>query len=358
MVNEMGQVAARFLEQSSVDRFYEFSLLGMLASGYLAVAGSGALDLPTLVLGGAALLLRLAMLARWVRLPIRESWVTIATVLYLCFYGLDVFFISREFLAATIHLVFFVAIVKLLTAATRRDYLFLQVIAFLELLAASVLSISPTFFIFLISFLIFSVATFSSNEIRHAAQKRGMVARPSRGFSRRLAIITGFTAVGIITITAAMFFVLPRTARAALERFLPGSGHTSGFASEVLLGQTGDIRRSGRIALHVRFGEGVRADGLKWRGAALGEFDGLKWYNTPHGNSLRRLNSGLLKLAGDDQLRRRGLRINYEVVIPRSDDETLFIAGLPEYLRAAMPFVVETPGGDLRLPFPESDGVR
>ena len=31
-----------------VDKFFELSLLGLLASGFLAVAGSGYLDLPTM----------------------------------------------------------------------------------------------------------------------------------------------------------------------------------------------------------------------------------------------------------------------------------------------------------------------
>ena len=39
---------------SAVDRFFEFSLLGLLASGYLAVAGSGYLDLPTLTITAAS----------------------------------------------------------------------------------------------------------------------------------------------------------------------------------------------------------------------------------------------------------------------------------------------------------------
>ena len=38
-----------------VDRFFELSLLGLLASGFLAVAGSGYLDLPTIVLTTAVM---------------------------------------------------------------------------------------------------------------------------------------------------------------------------------------------------------------------------------------------------------------------------------------------------------------
>src|ERR1039458_6008862 len=42
----------------SVERFFQFSLLGLVASGYLAVAGSGYLDTPAIALTTAGLLLR------------------------------------------------------------------------------------------------------------------------------------------------------------------------------------------------------------------------------------------------------------------------------------------------------------
>ena len=46
-----------------MERLFQFSILGLVTSGYLAVAVSGLLDLPTLVLTGFALLLRGAMVS-------------------------------------------------------------------------------------------------------------------------------------------------------------------------------------------------------------------------------------------------------------------------------------------------------
>ena len=48
---------------SPVDRFYDYSLLGLLASGYLAVLGSGYLDAPTAVATAVALTLRGVLIA-------------------------------------------------------------------------------------------------------------------------------------------------------------------------------------------------------------------------------------------------------------------------------------------------------
>ena len=42
----------------NVDRLFEFSVLGMVTCGYFAVAGSGYLDIPTILLTAVALVLR------------------------------------------------------------------------------------------------------------------------------------------------------------------------------------------------------------------------------------------------------------------------------------------------------------
>ena len=41
-----------------------------------------------------------------------------------------------------------------------------------------------------------------------------------------------------------MFFVLPRTARAALERFVPQRYHLPGFSNGITLGQIGEIKKN------------------------------------------------------------------------------------------------------------------
>ena len=61
-----------------VERFFQFSLLGLVASGYLAVAGSAYLDVPTIVLTGGGILLRALMLAGLVRLNLTTRAATIA----------------------------------------------------------------------------------------------------------------------------------------------------------------------------------------------------------------------------------------------------------------------------------------
>ena len=66
----------------SVERFFQFSLLGLVASGYLAVAGSGYLDTPTILLTGAGLVLRGLLIRGLVRLDLSDRTVTLITLGY------------------------------------------------------------------------------------------------------------------------------------------------------------------------------------------------------------------------------------------------------------------------------------
>ena len=94
-----------------VERFFQFSVLGLVTSGYLAVASSGYLDAPTLVLAGAGLLFRGLVLCGLVRIAIPERVSTFATLFYSAFFVADCFLISKAVLPATVHLVFFIAVV-------------------------------------------------------------------------------------------------------------------------------------------------------------------------------------------------------------------------------------------------------
>jgi protein-glutamine gamma-glutamyltransferase len=320
---------------SPVERFFEFSLLGLLASGFLAVVGSGFLDMPTMLVTAAALILRALIVAGLVRFSLPGGVVTAVTLAYVGFYPIDYFFISGpSFFPPAVHLVFFVAVVKILTAHTNRDYILLKVIAFLELLAACVLSERVNFFVFLLFFLILGVATFASGEIRQSRQNRLTVARTSaRGLSLRLAAVAIFVSVAILVITAGLFFFLPRTARAAFQHLTSPHLHLAGFSNRVTLGDIGEIKKNNTPVMHVRMDKlDDRGLSLKWRGAALSEFDGRTWSNPANlSEVLPPDTSGQLVLnrPGPPDAR----HISYAVHLEEMASDALFFAGTAEYLR-------------------------
>ena len=119
----------------SIERFFGFSLLGLVASGYLALAGSGYLDAPTIVLTAVSLLLRALILAGVVRLRISGRALNIACVCYAAFFCADYFAFSRSPIGAAAHLIFFLAVIKTLTGFAPRDHLFLAGVSFAGLVA-------------------------------------------------------------------------------------------------------------------------------------------------------------------------------------------------------------------------------
>lgn len=346
----------------AIQRFYEYSLLGMLASGCLAIAGSGYLSPLPLLLTAAALVVRALMATGVVqfRLPARAA--AILTLIYVGFYPVDYFFVSRSFLTSTVHLIFFLVITKILTASTSRDYFYVKVIALMELLAACLLSANSNFFLFLGLFLFFTVAALASGEMRHSLLKSDntVLAKP-RFRPNSLVFFATSVSAGILVMTAGLFFLLPRTARAAMQHLLPSRYHLSGFSNQVDLGEIGEIERMNTPVMHVEtVGRRPLPPSLKWRGASLAEFDGKRWFNpaglqqTLEPEAEKR---SLYILATPSDRRRNAARLTYIVHLNEIAGNALFFAGRPEFIWIDTPFLVESAPGVVRRQYGSSGPV-
>jgi transglutaminase-like putative cysteine protease len=341
----------------SIERFFGFSLLGLVASGYLAVAGSGYLDAPTIALTSAGLLLRALVLAGFVPLQISDRAITVACLAYSAFFVADYFAFSRSLVEAAVHLIFFLAVMKTLTASTHRDHLFLAVVSFAELVAAAILSVNLNFFVFLACYLFFAIAALTSAEIRRSIRKTAVKARSGqKRFHSRLAILSTSVTVGILALTAGLFFLLPRTADAALSRFFWHRIFIPGFSSEVTLGETGEIRLNSRPVMHIGSPRPDKLTGLKWRGDALTHFDGKQWTNraiswTPIGKQPRE---------GIDAPEQRppGRYVSYEVELDSTGARALFFAGAPQIVRMTYPSLDRSETDSFRLPERVPEGFR
>ena len=342
-----------------VERFFEFSLLGLLTSGYFAVVGSGFIDFATTLATASALVLRAFIVAGFVRLDLSNRLVNAVTLAYIGFYPLDYLYVSGEFLPATVHLIFFLAAIRILTARTNRDYFFVKLIALLELLAAAILSSSLNFFVFLALFLFSAVSTFAASEIRRSSQLPRRIARAATTrFHWRLATLTTATALGILLLTAGLFFLVPRTARAAFRHLVPQRYHLAGFSNEVELGEIGEIRQASTPVMHVRFEAIEHALHLKWRGAALMRFDGRRWSNPPTIRQDLWLTQNQISLADLNQRWRKGGRVSYEVALGPIDSDVLFFAGVPEFLRIGLRRVYRSSTDSYHTGLGYGEGVR
>ncbi len=341
--------SARHSERS-VDRFFQFSLLGLVASGFFALAGSRYLDRPTLALTFFALAVRGLMIAGRLRMTIPPRVVSILALAYVGFYPLDFYVLSRDFFTATLHGVCFLAAVKILTAETNRDYLYTASVAFLELIGAALLSFQATFFAWLALYILFAIAAFTSAEIRRGVERGGQVIHPPKArLGWRLAVVTVAATFGILVITGGLFLLVPRTARAAALLF-PNAPRLTGYSNVVDLGGFGEISRDTRPVMHILSYSRALPRGLKWRGTALSHFDGRRWSEPPLAVTDVPTSHGTAEVAGRLQRSRRdGRRLLYRVDVNSSDTGTIFIAGTPEYINFSAPRLIRTPEDSWRV---------
>ena len=338
-----------------MERFFQFSLLGLVATGFFALAGTRYLDRPTLALTFLALLLRGVMVAGWWRLTIPLPLISLAALAYVAFYPLDFYFLSHDFFTATLHGVCFLAAVKILTAETNRDYLYTAAVAFMELIGAALLSFQSAFFGWLALYIFFAIAAFTSAEIRRGFERSDLVVHPPRSrVAWRLAAITCAATCGIVVLTAGLFLILPRTARAAAMLF-PNAPRLTGYSGVVDLGGFGEISKDTRPVMHVLSYSRDLPQGLKWRGTALSLFDGQRWSEPPLAAAEVTALHGVVaqhtaEVAGRLQRSRRdGRRLLYRVDVNSSDTGTLFVAGTPEFINFAAPRLVRTTEDSFRV---------
>jgi transglutaminase-like putative cysteine protease len=336
---------------ASVDRFFQFSLLGLVASGFLALASSGYPDRATVLLTLTALIARTLATAGLIRIEIPPKIVTAAALGYVVFFPIDYYLISRDFLASTVHGVCFLAAVKILTARSNRDYMYTGAVAFLELIGAALLSFQASFFGWLALYILFTIAAFTSAEIRRSVQRSRNTAYPASTprMGWRLTMVACMATGGILALTAGLFLLVPRTARAAAMLF-PNAPHLTGFSNIVDLGTFGEISKDNRPVLHVLAYSHPLPPNLKWRGAALSHFDGVRWSEPPLADTEVTAHYGAAEVAGLLQRSRRdGHRMLYRVEVSASDTGTLFIAGIPEYINFAAPHLMRTSEDSFRI---------
>jgi transglutaminase-like putative cysteine protease len=271
-----------------IDQLCQISLLLLLGTGFFALAGSGKLDLFSIVLVASALVVRgLALVKKWDwRIP--ERWTSYLGLLCFLAYGSDLLLVSRSFVAATIHLVLFGLVVKLFSVERYRDLLYLAILAFMEILAAAMLTVETGFLTAFSIFVLVAIGSFICLEIRRSTAVSARTGLGDitpgphfRALYRALVGITIAQAVGIALLASLIFFVLPRLSSGYLSQLSQQNDLMTGFGDRVSLGQIGRIQQSSAVVMHVKF-DGLRPSEVWLRGAALTDFDGQSWMASPH----------------------------------------------------------------------------
>ncbi len=272
--------------QNAIEHYFDLSLYLLVLTGFGSLASTGGLGLTTTLLVGAALALRGYFLVERRLVVISERWTTPLTIAYFVFFVADFLLFSRSFLTATLHLALFAVVIRMFSLRRERDHLMLAILAFLMVLASSVLTVDSIFLLFFAGFMIMAVTTFVLMEMRRSGRTASMQARHTndlqehRHLAFSLARVTPGLMLMIMAGAAVVFFVLPRMSAGYMGAYSFGTDFSTGFSDRVQLGQIGQIQQSNAVVMHVQIdGDKVGLYDLRWRGVALAEFDGHSWSN-------------------------------------------------------------------------------
>jgi protein-glutamine gamma-glutamyltransferase len=281
------------------ERFFRTSLFLLMTTAVATLVSTGKLDLFTMIVAPSAVLYK--GVRWWRRCPaeIPQRIATRLVVAYLLLFPLDVIFLSRSFVSASsnpalyaallgaIHFLLFVMLIRLYSANSDRDALFLTMLSFAAILAAAVLTIDTTFLGLFFLFLLFGVATFVGLEMRRGS--KGAIApevdaqpQQERRLDHALVLAALSVALGAMIIGGALFFFFPRFSAGYLGRTSLQPTLMSGFSDDVELGQIGEIKKNSTVVMRVRTGKPVGYPTLRWRGIALSSFDGKRWSSPEH----------------------------------------------------------------------------
>jgi transglutaminase-like putative cysteine protease len=264
-----------------LERYFQVSLHALIVSAFLALVLTGRLDFVSILIftAGAA-----ASFYQVIRK--REALLSAENVFYLSCVYIGLFLVDslHAFIPATIHLVLFLELAKLhQRSKNEKDYLYLIILAFMQVLAASSLTIDISFVATLLLFLIALVSTLMSYDMRRVENSNSAISAGTSSVNddRKLAAsVSGMSiwaAFCIVALGSTLFFLIPRPETGHVGQVEPQSVMLSGFSEKVHLGEIGNVKLNSAVVMRARRIMGVPSAVFKWRGIALDFFDGSGW---------------------------------------------------------------------------------
>lgn len=348
----------------TIDTYFRASSYAMIAVAMFALALAGGLHF------ALALAFAGVMVAAWnieaTKWQLSERW-GLAIVLL----SVPLFFLDWKYQQATgeepgrlgvtalAHLIVFLSAVKLLQVKVDRDWVFLYLISFFEVLLAAGLSFSPIFLFTLALYLLCGLSTVIAFEIRKArrgvklAETRLLVAPDSRVFQKfaktggrknieasRLPLVAVSLLLLIFILALPLFLVAPRAGSATIASGRGGLTNLIGFSENVNLGEVGTLKRNDEVVMRVRIEEtapGTDRD-LKWRGVALDEFTGRSWKKSAEARRVEQkfVERGFFRLGTTEALQRLTTQT---VFLEPIDSAVLFAAPRALAIQGDFPFI-------------------
>ncbi len=278
----------------SFNNYFKFLSFAVVFSGLFSLFISGGIGII------ATVLFLVVMLVAWF---LEEStWqISERIALVLIFLAVPLYYFDWKFqlfggvkeqlaVSALARLILTLGAIKLLQRKADRDWVFLYIIAFFEILLAAGVSISPTYIASLALFLIFSVLAIIAFEIKktsRSVENQKTTLKTQHFLSSKTLSQLPFVAVlllfAVILFAVPTFFFLPRFSGAGMGSNFGNSQSLTGFSDKVTLGDIGKVQQSDETVMRIKVDNPLNAQiqNTRWRGVALDQFDNKNWRKTP-----------------------------------------------------------------------------
>ena len=360
--------------------FHAFSY-AMIVVAMLALVLAGGLHV------GLALAFAVVVVVAW-RIEGKKWQISERLGLFIVLLAIPLFFVdwyfqsalgaTRERLGvnALAHLIVFLSAVKLLQVKSDRDWVFLYLISFFEVLLAAGLSFSPVFLATLIVYVFCGLATISAFEIRKAGraiesvETRLLVAPDAKMFRRfaaglrtgntavrRLPFLAGALLILIFILALPLFLIAPRAGTATLSRSGSALNNFIGFSENVNLGEIGTLKRNDEVVMRVRVEGDTSPVKLRWHGVALDEYTGRGWRKSAIAREFtpKTAERGLFKVGTTSSLH---LLTTQTIFLEPIESPVLFALTQPVAIQGDFQFLRQDGEGSIQSRRPNLDRIK
>ncbi len=290
----------------SLERYFIFSSYAMFTAGYVMLASTRQLDVFSL--GLFAIVLGVG----WMIDTGRTNWsIGYRSANWLMAGGLTFVFAEWYVLGASLvvvilHFVFIAASLKILRRKAARDWIWLYVVTFCQVLMTAGMMVDTTFLFLVIVYLFAAVSAFIGYEMRRSGLafttnnisrqvtveywKESDRSRLGSPRFRSLPVFSICALTCILLLAAPLFLAMPRVSRGFSRNGLLRGESLSGFSDSVRLGEVAQVKLNPQVVMRVRvkFLRGSRGKQLRWRGVTLDNYDGQTWNYTGQKFNLKR----------------------------------------------------------------------
>lgn len=315
---------SRAAEAGSLEFYHELTVYLMAACGYGALFATGEMGLAPTIIATAGLAASV-FLAPEEKTASSRLWNALV-VAALAWGLIEWFYTEGGFVKAVVHFLAYVQIIRLLSRRADRDTFWVFVLSFLQVAASAILTISMSFFVFLLAYTLAATSALMVFTLKRESSSAAFREK-RRVFTPSFLGTSGAVGLFAFCCGIVIFFAIPRLGSGFFGLETLRTDKVSGLGKEVNIGDVGRIKMDRSTVMRVKIaGETEPRRAIYWRGRVLNHFDGKRWTARPGYSARIYSNSdGVYNLYGGS----RPKGVEQRIYLEPTDSDVLLAADKP-----------------------------